>query len=263
MNMMVLNKVPGADFSEYGMGQKLPAGDRCVLWHEFGVSDRLSLRNHANAGSRGHLVAGTVVGAAGISAGAFISNIANDYATGDATLIAFVLPGSTGTSFQVVADIGGSEYASQATNEVTPLRYGSCIRLRVNNPGTAPYDFLGQYGTYDATTPTAAGVNNSLSKTNAAIEAMSVTQEFVAATRVQTLTLRNAATYATPASVTNTAAANHIRDNRTTLPFELRLSGGTMAYSLMAFNRLLTIAEKNAIYAQEAARLTALGVTNL
>jgi hypothetical protein len=248
MNMMVLNKVPGADFSEYGMGQKLPAGDRCVLWHEFGVSDRLSLRNHANAGSRGHLVAGTVVGAAGISAGAFISNIANDYATGDATLIAFVLPGSTGTSFQVVADIGGSEYASQATNEVTPLRYGSCIRLRVNNPGTAPYDFLGQYGTYDATTPTAAGVNNSLSKTNAAIEAMSVTQEFVAATR---------------ASVTNTAAANHIRDNRTTLPFELRLSGGTMAYSLMAFNRLLTIAEKNAIYAQEAARLTALGVTNL
>jgi hypothetical protein len=263
MSMMILNKVPGADFSEYGMGQKLPAGDRCVLWHEFGVSDRLSLRNHANAGGRGHLVAGTVVGAAGISGGAFISNVANDYTSGDATLIAFVLPGSTGTSFQIVADIGAVEYASQAANEVTPLRYGCCIRQRVNNPGTAPYDFLGQYGTYDSTTPTAAGTNNSLSKTNAAVEAMSVTQEIVASTRVQTLTLRNAATYATPSSVTNTAAANHIRDNRTTLPFELRLSGGMVAYSMMAFNGLLTTAEKNAIYAMESARLAALGVTNL
>lgn len=263
MTTMVLNKVPGADFSEYGMGRKLPAGDRCVGWFELGGSERQSLRNHALAGSRGWLAAGTVVGAAGISGGAFVTEIANDYTSGDATVILFAKPGNAGTSFQVVMAAGAHTYANQSSNEFTPTRYGSVILQRVDNPGTAPFDFLGQYGTYDSTAPASNGTNNSLQKTNTALENMCIKQDFVAATRVQTLTVRNGATYATPAVVTNTAAANHVRDTRTTLPYEIRVTGGAVAYSLMVFSGQITAAEFSAIYALESARLTALGVANL
>jgi len=259
----MIQKNPGADFKEVGLGRKLPAGDKCLAWFEFGVSERLSIRNHAQAGSRGHLIPGVTVGAASISAGAFITELANDYTAGDATIVLFCTPSTTGSAFQIQLKAGGVTYSNDATNESTPLRYSTGIFQRVNSAGTAPHDFLGQFGTYDSTTPAAGGTNNSLSKLNAVVEAMCVTQEVVAATRVQTLSFRNGATYVSNSPSTNTAAVNHIRDTRTTIPFQIDVDGGGLVHSFLVFAGLLTVIEKNAIYALEKARLTALGVTAL
>jgi len=264
MSTMVVNKLPGADFSEYGMGRKLPAGDRCVAWYEFGADERRSRRNHALAGSRGHFAGSYSIATAGFSGGYFITEIGNDLLSADMTTMVFMKPGTSGADLSPAFLAGGVTGANQQANESTPLRYSAAVQQRVYT--AAAYDIVGQMGTYDSTAPSGAGVNNSISRLlSGGTAALCAIQEFVAATRVHTMTLRNGAAFSTVSTASVTASANHIRDTRTTLPFEVVPKDGTgsVAYSLMVFAGALTAAEKNAIYALEAARLTALGVASL
>lgn len=263
MSTMVLNKIVGADYKEVGLGRKLPAGDRCLAWFEFGVSERLSVRNHAQYGGRGQFVGGTIA-SAGFSAGFFITEIANDLLSGDTTLIAFFSPGNLGTDLSAAFQAGGVNGTNQATYENSPLRYSACIQQRVFS--SAAYDVATQVGTYDSTSPASSGTNNSVSRLlSGSTQALCTVQEFVASTRLHTSTLRNNGTFSTPSTGSATAAVNHIRDTRTTIPFEVNCWSGSnsVAYSFMVFSGLLTATEKNALYALEKARLTALGVTNL
>jgi hypothetical protein len=264
MSTVVVNKLPGADFSEYGMGRKLPAADRCLGWYEFGLDERRSRRNHALAGTRGHFAAAYSIATAGFSGGYFITEVPNDVLSGDCTVMAFFKPGSTGSDLSPAFLAGGNSGANQQTFESAPTRYSACIQQRVFT--SAPYDVVPQMGTYDSTSPSSAGTNNGVSRLLAgSAQPVCAISEFVASTRVHTVTVRNGGAFAIPSTASATAAANHIRDTRTTLPFEVTPKDGTgsIAYSFMVFNGVLTQAEKNAVYALENTRLTALGVSGL
>lgn len=255
--------VPGADGTEYGLGRKLPAGDRAEWWFEFGADERRSARNHARHGSRGWFSGTVAFVAGGFTGNQLNADVANDFTTGDHTIIAFFTPATTGADLSSPFVAGAITAPNSGTVETAPTRFGSLITQRVFTG--APRDVVGSVGTYDSTAPASNGTGNSITKliTTSLTETLCVILEFVASTRVITLTLRNAATFATPGTTTTTAAANHIKDNRTTLPMECGALGGSVARSFMGFSGLLTQAEKDAIYALERTRLTALGVANL